>query len=225
MYISRRRIAKALAGIEQIEADSCYFCSFSSRTIVYKGMVRSAVLGDFYPDLKNPIYQSAFAIYHRRFSTNTMPKWPLAQPMRLLGHNGEINTLLGNINWMMAKEADLDHPVWENRLDELKPTVHIHNSDSATLDNVLELLVRSERSPLEALMIMVPEAYKNQPDLDKYPEITDFYEYYSGIQEPWDGPALLVFSDGKKVGATLDRNGLRPARYTITKDGYIVVAS
>lgn len=225
LYISRRRIGKALAGIEQIEADSCYFCSFSSRTIVYKGMVRSAVLGDFYPDLKNPIYQSAFAIYHRRFSTNTMPKWPLAQPMRLLGHNGEINTLLGNINWMMAKEADLDHPVWENRLDELKPTVHIHNSDSATLDNVLELLVRSERSPLEALMIMVPEAYKNQPDLDKYPEITDFYEYYSGIQEPWDGPALLVFSDGKKVGATLDRNGLRPARYTITKDGYIVVAS
>jgi len=187
--------------------------------------VRSAVLGDFYPDLKNPIYQSAFAIYHRRFSTNTMPKWPLAQPMRLLGHNGEINTLLGNINWMMAKEADLDHPVWKNRLDELKPTVHIHNSDSATLDNVLELLVRSERSPLEALMIMVPEAYKNQPDLDKYPEITDFYEYYSGIQEPWDGPALLVFSDGKKVGAALDRNGLRPARYTITKDGYIVVAS
>ncbi|WP_009633757.1 glutamate synthase large subunit [Synechocystis sp. PCC 7509] len=225
LYIGRRRIFKALGSLNLKESEACYFCSFSSRTIVYKGMVRSAVLGDFYPDLKNPIYQSAFAIYHRRFSTNTMPKWPLAQPMRLLGHNGEINTLLGNINWMMAKEADLDHPIWKNRLDELKPTVHIHNSDSATLDNVLELLVRSERSPLEALMIMVPEAYKNQPDLDKYPEITDFYEYYSGIQEPWDGPALLVFSDGKKVGATLDRNGLRPARYTITKDGYIVVAS
>jgi glutamate synthase (ferredoxin) len=145
--------------------------------------------------------------------------------MRLLGHNGEINTLLGNINWMMAREADLSHPVWENSLDVLKSTVHIDNSDSATLDNVLELLVRSGRSPLESLMIMVPEAYQNQPDLDNYPEITDFYEYYSGIQEAWDGPALLVFSDGKKVGATLDRNGLRPARYSITKDGYIVVAS
>jgi glutamate synthase (ferredoxin) len=226
LYVTRRRIGKALAKLSNFkELTDFYICSFSNRTIVYKGMVRSAVLGDFYTDLSNPAYKSAFAVYHRRFSTNTMPKWPLAQPMRLLGHNGEINTLLGNINWMMAREADLSHPVWENRLDALKPTVHIDNSDSATLDNVLELLVRSGRSPLEALMIMVPEAYQNQPDLQSFPEITDFYEYYSGIQEPWDGPALLVFSDGLKVGATLDRNGLRPARYSITRDGYIVVAS
>lgn len=228
LYVTRRRIGKALNKLTNLNlqwSEDLYICSFSNRTIVYKGMVRSAVLGDFYTDLKNPAYKSAFAVYHRRFSTNTFPKWPLAQPMRLLGHNGEINTLLGNINWMMAREADLNHPVWENRLDALKPTVHIDNSDSATLDNVCELLVRSGRSPLEALMIMVPEAYQNQPELDKYPEITDFYEYYNGIQEPWDGPALLVFSDGKKVGATLDRNGLRPARYSITKDGYIVVAS
>jgi len=227
-YITRKRIGKELENRSDLNlnwSEDFYICSFSNRTIVYKGMVRSAVLGDVYPDLRNPAYKSAFAIYHRRFSTNTFPKWPLAQPMRLLGHNGEINTLLGNINWMMAREADLSHPVWENRLDVLKPTVHIDNSDSATLDNVLELLVRSGRSPLEALMIMVPEAYQNQPDLDNYPEITDFYEYYSGIQEPWDGPALLVFSDGKKVGATLDRNGLRPARYSITRDGYIIVAS
>lgn len=227
-YITRKRIGKELENRSALNlnwSEDFYICSFSNRTIVYKGMVRSAVLGDVYPDLRNPDYKSAFAIYHRRFSTNTFPKWPLAQPMRLLGHNGEINTLLGNINWMMAREADLSHPVWENRLDVLKPTVHIDNSDSATLDNVLELLVRSGRSPLEALMIMVPEAYQNQPDLDNYPEITDFYEYYSGIQEPWDGPALLVFSDGKKVGATLDRNGLRPARYSITRDGYIIVAS
>jgi len=227
-YITRKRIGKELENRSDLNlnwSEDFYICSFSNRTIVYKGMVRSAVLGDVYTDLRNPAYKSAFAIYHRRFSTNTFPKWPLAQPMRLLGHNGEINTLLGNINWMMAREADLSHPVWENRLDVLKPTVHIDNSDSATLDNVLELLVRSGRSPLEALMIMVPEAYQNQPDLDNYPEITDFYEYYSGIQEPWDGPALLVFSDGKKVGATLDRNGLRPARYSITRDGYIVVAS
>ncbi|OUL32513.1 glutamate synthase large subunit [Nostoc sp. T09] len=229
LYITRRRIFKAAKNI----SEDFYICSLSNRTIVYKGMVRSAVLGDFYQDLKNPAYKSAFAVYHRRFSTNTMPKWPLAQPMRLLGHNGEINTLLGNINWMMAREASLDHPVWgvgaaspeETRINELKPLVHIDNSDSATLDNVFELLVRSGRSPLEALMMLVPEAYQNQPSLQNYPEITDFYEYYSGLQEAWDGPALLVFSDGQKVGATLDRNGLRPARYAITKDDYIVVAS
>lgn len=221
LYITRRRISKVATNI----SEEFYVCSLSSRTIVYKGMVRSAVLGNFYHDLKNPAYKSAFAVYHRRFSTNTMPKWPLAQPMRLLGHNGEINTLLGNINWMMAREASLNHPVWGDRIKELKPLVHIDNSDSATLDNVFELLVCSGRSPLEALMIMVPEAYQNQPSLRDSPEIVDFYEYYSGLQEAWDGPALLVFSDGKKVGATLDRNGLRPARYVITKDDYIVVAS
>jgi glutamate synthase (ferredoxin) len=221
MYLTRRRVVKAAKDI----SDEFYVCSLSSRTIVYKGMVRSAVLGDFYQDLKNPAFKCAFAVYHRRFSTNTMPKWPLAQPMRLLGHNGEINTLLGNINWMMAREKTLDHPIWKGRAEEFKPLVNIDSSDSATLDNVLELLVRSGRSPLEALMMMVPEAYKNQPSLKDHPEIVDFYEYYSGLQEAWDGPALLVFSDGKRVGATLDRNGLRPARYLITKDDYIVVGS
>ena len=130
-----------------------------------------------------------------------MPRWPLAQPMRLLGHNGEINTLLGNINWMMAREADLSHAVWQDRLEVLKPTVNADNSDSANLDNVFELLVQSGRSPQEALMIMVPEAYQNQPDLQNRPEIVDFYEYHSGMQEAWDGPALLVFSDGKTVGS------------------------
>ncbi|BAU40574.1 Ferredoxin-dependent glutamate synthase 2 [Leptolyngbya sp. O-77] len=228
LYWARKRILSVLADYQGEYAEALkefYVCSFSSRTIVYKGMVRSAVLGEFYLDLQNPLYTSAFATYHRRFSTNTMPKWPLAQPMRLLAHNGEINTLLGNINWMMAREADLDHPIWGNRLADLKPTVRPENSDSANLDNVMELLVRSGRDPLAALMMMVPEAYNNQPDLAEYPEIIDFYEYYSGIQEPWDGPALLVFSDGKKVGASLDRNGLRPARYAITRDGYIVVAS
>jgi glutamate synthase (ferredoxin) len=228
LYAVRCRISKALEAEKNLNfkrSDDFYICSFSNRTIIYKGMVRSVVLGDFYIDLKNPAYQSAFGIYHRRFSTNTLPKWPLAQPMRLLGHNGEINTLLGNINWMMAREADLDHPSWEGRLNQLKPILNLDNSDSATLDNVFELLVRSGRSPLESIMIMVPEAYKNQPDLANHPEIVDFYEYYSGIQEAWDGPALLVFSDGKKVGASLDRNGLRPARYCITKDGYVVVGS
>jgi glutamate synthase (ferredoxin) len=227
LYLVRKRIHGILnpTSTNKAGVSECYFCSFSCRTIIYKGMVRSAVLGTFYEDLQNPAYKSAFAVYHRRFSTNTLPKWHLAQPMRLVGHNGEINTLLGNVNWMVARQADIAHAHWGDRVELLKPTVNPENSDSANLDNVLELLVRSGRSPMEALMILVPEAYKNQPDLTDHPEITDFYEYYSGIQEPWDGPALLVFSDGKRVGATLDRNGLRPARYCLTRDGYIVVAS
>lgn len=225
LYLIRRNIGCALEEEGFICGIDAYICSFSCRTIVYKGMVRSAVLGEFYTDLKNPAYKSSFAIYHRRFSTNTMPRWPLAQPMRLLGHNGEINTLLGNINWMKAREASLSSSLWQSRLDELKPFVNNQSSDSANLDNVMELIVSSGRSPLESLMIMVPEAYKNQPDLADYPEIIDFYEYYSGLQESWDGPALLVFSDGKQVGAALDRNGLRPARYCITNNDLIVVAS
>ncbi|NEO85854.1 MAG: glutamate synthase large subunit [Spirulina sp. SIO3F2] len=219
LYIARSHVGKQMT-------DEFYICSFSCRTIVYKGMVRSEVLGQFYLDLQNPDFVSRFAVYHRRFSTNTMPKWPLAQPMRLLGHNGEINTLLGNINWMVAREPSLHVESWSDAdLQSLTPVVNAQNSDSANLDSALELLVRTGRSPLEAAMILVPEAYQNQPDLEDHPEIVDFYDYYSGIQEPWDGPALLVFSDGKTVGATLDRNGLRPARYCITKDNYIVVSS
>ena len=226
LYMVRRKIVKALQAEGTVKpGDDFYICSLSSRTIVYKGMVRSAVLGEFYSDLTNPEFKAAFAVYHRRFSTNTLPKWPLAQPMRVLGHNGEINTLLGNINGMTARESDLTHPIWNDRLRELQPILNLDNSDSGTLDNVLELLVQSGRSPIEGLMIMVPEAYKNQPELDSRTEITDFYEYYSGLQEAWDGPALLAFSDGKVVGAALDRNGLRPARYCITKDGYLYVGS
>ncbi len=225
LYLARRSIGDALEAQGLVWGDNVYVCSFSCRTIVYKGMVRSAVLGEFYLDLKNPAYKSAFAVYHRRFSTNTMPRWPLAQPMRLLGHNGEINTLLGNINWMRAREGTLAHANWGEQLETLKPFVNPDNSDSANLDNVLELLVSSGKSPLEAMMIMVPEAYQNQPSLKGREEIVDFYNYYSGLQEPWDGPALLVFSDGKQVGAALDRNGLRPARYCITKDNLVIVAS
>ncbi|MFM9268275.1 glutamate synthase-related protein [Tychonema sp. BBK16] len=226
LFLARRSIGHALSNRPEFTRQDFYSCSFSCRTIVYKGMVRSAVLGEFYLDLKNPAYKSAFAVYHRRFSTNTMPRWHLAQPMRLLGHNGEINTLLGNITWMRARQANLAHPNWTQAdIDTFNPIVNSESSDSANLDNVMELLVHSGRSPLESLTILVPEAYKNQPDLASYPEIVDFYEYYSGMQEPWDGPALLVFSDGKQVGATLDRNGLRPARYCITKDGMVIVAS
>ena len=229
LYLARRRFEQSLAAQAKETGDQsladAYTCSLSCRTIVYKGMVRSEVLAQFYQDLQNEQYKSAFAVYHRRFSTNTLPKWPLAHPMRLLGHNGEINTLIGNINWMSAREANLQHPSWGDDIEALKPVVNAENSDSSNLDNVMELLVRTGRSPAQALTMMVPEAYKNQPDLDKYPEIVDYYEYYSSIQEPWDGPALVVFCDGKQVGATLDRNGLRPARYVITKDGYVVVSS
>ena len=226
LYIARSRLGKKLA-------DNFYICSFSCRTVVYKGMVRSVILGEFYRDLINPDYESSFAVYHRRFSTNTMPKWPFAQPMRILGHNGEINTLLGNINWMSNREkelvssfSDLTLPGWtRDEIEGLTPIVHNNNSDSYNLDSAMELLVRTGRSITESAMILVPEAYQNQPYLAQYPEIVDFYEYHSGQQEPWDGPALLVYSDGKTVGAALDRNGLRPARYTITKDGYVVVGS
>ncbi|MBO0350598.1 glutamate synthase subunit alpha [Phormidium pseudopriestleyi FRX01] len=233
MYLTRRVIGSALkvdaAGPNHqnpiIWGQDFYICSFSNRTIVYKGMVRSAVLSDFYLDLLDESYTSAFAVYHRRFSTNTLPRWPLAQPMRLLGHNGEINTLLGNINWMMARQVDLRSPLWGEKIEQLKPLVNPNNSDSANLDNVMELLVRSGSDASEALMIMVPEAYQNQPALKNRQSIVDFYEYYSGIQEPWDGPALIAYSDGRAVGATLDRNGLRPARYAITKGGLVMVAS
>ena len=235
LYWLRRRLGQALSKLLKKQPELApevisgleeyYVCSLSCRTIVYKGMVRSAILPAFYLDLQQPDYISAFAVYHRRFSTNTLPKWPLAHPMRMIGHNGEINTLIGNINWMRARQADLTHPAWGDRLADLKPFVNPEDSDSTNLDSVMELLVRSGRSLPMAVMMMIPEAYRNQPDLSQYPEIVDFYEYYSGQQEAWDGPALVVFSDGKQVGASLDRNGLRPARYVITQTGYLMVSS
>ncbi|MEB3334486.1 MAG: glutamate synthase-related protein [Cyanobacteriota bacterium] len=201
-----------------------YFASISARTVVYKGMVRSEVLDRFYADLRDPRFSVNFAVYHRRFSTNTLPRWPLAQPMRLLGHNGEINTLLGNINWASAAEANLE-VVWGEAAADLRPLVNASFSDSANLDATLELMVRSGRPITDSLLTLVPEAYQGQPDLDARPAIRAFYEYNSCLQEPWDGPALLVFSDGRMVGATLDRNGLRPARYCITRDGFVVMGS
>jgi glutamate synthase (ferredoxin) len=201
-----------------------YFASLSSRTVVYKGMVRSEVLAAFYGDLRDERFAVSFAVYHRRFSTNTLPRWPLAQPMRLLGHNGEINTLLGNLNWARASEANLD-AVWGDAAAELKPVVNASFSDSANLDATLELLVRSGRPITESLLTLVPEAFRDQPELAGKPEIQAFYEYSACTQEPWDGPALLVFADGRSVGATLDRNGLRPARYCITSDGFVVMGS
>ena len=201
-----------------------YFASLSSRTVVYKGMVRSEVLARFYADLRDGRFAVSFAVYHRRFSTNTLPRWPLAQPMRLLGHNGEINTLLGNLNWARAAEANLD-AVWGEASADLKPVVNAAFSDSANLDATLELLVRSGRPITDSLFTLVPEAFRQQPELENRPAIQAMYEYNACLQEPWDGPALLVFADGRSVGATLDRNGLRPARYCITSDGYVVMGS
>jgi len=225
LFAVRKKIDRTIAESYESISHDFYICSFSTRIIVYKGMLRSAVLGQFYQDLYNPKYKSKFAIYHRRFSTNTMPKWPLAQPMRFIAHNGEINTLLGNLNWMKSRESLLTHQNLEYDADSVDSVVNYENSDSANLDASVELLIASGMSPEEALMILIPEAYKNQPALDKYPAITDFYEYYSHLQESWDGPALVVFTDGKKVGATLDRNGLRPARYCITHDDLLIISS
>ncbi|KAH1069742.1 hypothetical protein GYH30_007073 [Glycine max] len=224
LYICRKLIEKAVSS--ESWGNELYFCSLSNQTIIYKGMLRSEVLGLFYSDLQNDLYKSPFAIYHRRYSTNTSPRWPLAQPMRLLGHNGEINTIQGNLNWMQSREPSLKSPVWRGRENEIRPFGNPKASDSANLDSAAELLIRSGRSPEEAMMILVPEAYKNHPTLSiKYPEVADFYDYYKGQMEAWDGPALLLFSDGKTVGACLDRNGLRPARYWRTSDNMVYVAS
>ncbi len=224
LFRLRRRIGKRARKIWNHLETELYIASLSCRTVVYKGMVRSSVLALFYEDLRDERFEVPFAVYHRRFSTNTLPKWPLAQPMRLLGHNGEINTLLGNLNWARATEVNLEE-VWGMDAKDLQPVVNDSFSDSANLDATLELLVRSGRPITDSLLTLVPEAFRDQPELTDKPEIQAFYEYSACTQEPWDGPALLVFSDGRYVGATLDRNGLRPARYCITNDGFVVMGS
>ena len=224
LFRLRRRAVDRTRAVWGAASGDLYFASISCRTVVYKGMVRSSVLPHFYGDLRDSRFAVSFAVYHRRFSTNTLPRWPLAQPMRLLGHNGEINTLLGNINWASAAEANLE-AVWGDAAGDLRPLVNPAFSDSANLDATLELLVRSGRPITDSLLTLVPEAFRDQPELDDKPEIRAMYEYNACLQEPWDGPALLVFADGHTVGATLDRNGLRPARYCITNDGYVVMGS
>ena len=224
LFRLRRRCGDRARSVWGAVPSDLYFASLSSRTVVYKGMVRSEVLSAYYGDLRDERFAVSFAVYHRRFSTNTLPRWPLAQPMRLLGHNGEINTLLGNLNWARAAEADLD-AVWGEAASDLKPVVNSAFSDSANLDATLELLVRSGRPIAESLLTLVPEAFRDQPALADKPAVQAFYEYSACTQEPWDGPALLVFADGRSVGATLDRNGLRPARYCITSDGFVVMGS
>lgn len=218
LYESRRLIQ---GYFRQVKSKEGYVCSLSGQTIVYKGMLRSCDLPRFYKDLTNPDFVTRFAVYHRRFSTNTVPKWFLAQPMRLLAHNGEINTLLGNINWVKSRQFEVrSHFKEQDKLEhEVKgPLVDVGRSDSANLDSILESFVRAGYQPEEALMALVPEAYENQPSSHRNAQVEAFYRYYEALQEAWDGPALLVFSDGHVVGAALDRNGLRPARFMLTED-------
>jgi glutamate synthase (NADPH) large chain len=199
-----------------------YFPSLSCRTLVYKGMVTTLQLEPFYPDLSDPRFSSRLALVHSRYSTNTFPSWPLAQPFRLLAHNGEINTVQGNRNWMRARQSQLQSELLGD-LTPLLPIVTPGGSDSASFDEVLELLTLGGRSLPHAIMMMIPEAYENQENLAK--DRRSFYDYHAGLMEPWDGPAAMVFTDGSLVGATLDRNGLRPGRYLVTDDGLVVLAS
>lgn len=199
-----------------------YHPSLSMRTIVYKGMVTTLQLEPFFLDLSDERFESLLALVHSRFSTNTFPSWPLAHPFRFIAHNGEINTVKGNANWMKARESQLESELLGN-IDQIKPIVTPGASDSATFDEVLELLVLSGRSLPHAIMMMIPGAWEKQLDLD--PKLRDFYEYHSMIMEPWDGPAAVVFTDGSLVGATLDRNGLRPGRFVVTEDGFVILAS
>ena len=200
-----------------------YFPSLSSRTIVYKGMLTTAQLEPFYPDLSDKRFKTKLAIVHSRFSTNTFPSWPLAQPFRTIAHNGEINTVKGNRNWMRARQSQLSSPLLGNSPEELFPICTPGASDSASFDEVAELLWLSGRPITHSIMMMIPEAWENHATMD--PARRAFYEYHSMLMEPWDGPAAVSFTDGNLVGATLDRNGLRPGRYWITEDGLVIFAS
>jgi glutamate synthase (NADPH/NADH) large chain/glutamate synthase (ferredoxin) len=200
-----------------------YVTSSSSRTINYKGMLISYQLGKFYPDLSDERTKSALALVHSRFSTNTFPSWELAHPYRVICHNGEINTVMGNVNWMRARESELRSELFGEDLEKILPVVTAGNSDSATFDNVLELLMLGGRSLPHAAMMMIPEAYRDRDDLPDY--LKGFYAFHSCIMEPWDGPASVAFTDGRVVGATLDRNGLRPGRWVETTDGHVVLGS
>ncbi|HUA73218.1 MAG TPA: glutamate synthase large subunit [Solirubrobacteraceae bacterium] len=205
------------------ERPSLYVASSSSRTINYKGMLISFQLGEFYPDLKDERCKSALALVHSRFSTNTFPSWELAHPYRVICHNGEINTVRGNVNWMRARESELRSELFGEDLPKILPVVGEGNSDSATFDNVLELLMLGGRSLPHAAMMMIPEAYRDRDDLPE--DLKGFYAYHSCLMEPWDGPASVAFTDGRVVGATLDRNGLRPGRWVETTDGLVVLGS
>ncbi|PRY24510.1 glutamate synthase (NADPH) large subunit [Aliiruegeria haliotis] len=221
LYVIRRRIEKAAA---EARVHDFYVCSLSCRSIIYKGMMLAEQVAEFYPDLQDERFESAFAIYHQRYSTNTFPQWWLAQPFRMLAHNGEINTLKGNVNWMKSHEIRMAHGTFGDMAEDIKPIIAQGSSDSAALDSVFEMLVRAGRSAPMAKTMLVPESWSKQAvELPK--PWRDMYSYVNAVMEPWDGPAALAMTDGRWVCGGLDRNGLRPMRYVVTGDGLLIAGS
>lgn len=223
LYIIRKRSSKAIKDLNLRHCGEFYIPSFSARTIVYKGQLLAGQVGEYYRDLADTRCVSALSMVHQRFSTNTFPSWSLAHPFRMIAHNGEINTVRGNVNWMRAREKCVHSPVLGDDLEKVWPLIYPGQSDSASFDNALELLTMSGYSLAHAVMMMIPEAWEKHSTID--PKRHAFYEYHAAMMEPWDGPAAVAFTDGRQIGATLDRNGLRPARYLVTKDDLVVMAS
>src|SRR5437667_5625242 len=223
LYVIRKRSANSIPQLPLMQARYWYVCSLSYKTLVYKGMLLTEQLNQYYSDLNDPLIESALALVHSRFSTNTFPSWNRAHPYRYLAHTGEINTLRGNINWMHARQALFKSDLFGDDIKNVLPIVNTDGSDSAMFDNCLELLVLGGRSLAHAVMMMIPEPWENHESMDA--ERRAFYEYHSCLMEPWDGPASIAFTDGIRVGAVLDRNGLRPSRYYITRDDLVVMSS
>ena len=223
LFILRKVISGVVHNLDDTRVSGFYPVSLSSRTIVYKGLLLATRLGEFYADLKNPAFTSALALVHQRFSTNTFPSWSLAHPYRMVAHNGEINTLRGNVNWMAARQASVESPLFGEDIYKLWPISYEGQSDTACFDNALEFLTEGGYSLAHAMMMLIPEAWAGNPLMDE--DRRAFYEYHASMMEPWDGPAAVAFTDGRQIGATLDRNGLRPARYLVTEDDLVVMAS
>lgn len=223
LFLARKVISNAVYDMKDPRTAGYYPVCLSSRTIVYKGMVLVGQLGGYYKDLQDPRFESAIALVHQRFATNTFPTWQLAHPYRMVAHNGEINTLRGNVNWMAARQASVDSDLFGNDISKLWPISYEGQSDTACFDNALEFLVRGGYSLTHAMMMLIPEAWAGNPLMSE--DRRAFYEYHAALMEPWDGPAAVCFTDGRQIGATLDRNGLRPARYLVTDDGLVVLAS
>jgi glutamate synthase domain-containing protein 2/glutamate synthase domain-containing protein 1/glutamate synthase domain-containing protein 3 len=223
VYRVRRRTENEIEDSDIEGKEMFYIPSFSCRTIIYKGLMLAPQIEKFYFELANPLVTSALCLVHQRFSTNTFPSWKLAHPYRYVAHNGEINTIRGNVSWMNARQSVLGSPLHDGQIDKLYPVITPDGSDSGSLDNAVEFLYQSGRSLPHVMAMLIPEAWAGNPDMDE--EKRAFYEYHASLMEPWDGPAAIAFTDGKVIGATLDRNGLRPGRYIVTKDDLVVLAS
>ncbi len=223
LYVARKVISSAVVAMNRRETAEFYAVSMSCRTIVYKGMVLVSQLRGYYRDLQDERFESALALVHQRFATNTFPSWRLAHPYRMVAHNGEINTLRGNVNWMAARQASVSSEKFGNDIAKLWPISYEGQSDTACFDNALEFLVQGGYTLSHAMTMLIPEAWSGNPLMDENRRA--FYEYHASLMEPWDGPAAMAFTDGRQIGATLDRNGLRPARYLVTDDGLVVMAS